>query len=421
MRQFLPLILVAACLLFSCQKEEINNLDKGFPIELNIESVGQSSILSWTATNISTFEEYLVVRSFDSIPTGINPEANFVIAQIDDYEEASFRDASLSFEEELFYKVYVDIGDRFLESPSIKASRKILRFDFFASDITYDASQDVFFLKELSAGEIHRFDVAQNEITHSVAVDNFEDFIVGTYAGQRELYVSSQGNGLIQIYDATNLELIADFSTGKRTPQVETNNRGLLFCAIDDFDEQLTVYRRSDFTRMGSANNTAGSSGRTLTLLNEATNELLESTFDGLFYYRFDDDGNLMESKSNTFQTGFVLNNIRISPDKTRFIPFQSGEVFNTNLELQTGGLFSNDISDFVFSPDGSQLACGFNFFGFIQVFSFPSFQATDGFDLFLDDVQYMVPYGDDGAYYAVGRQTLFSQNFSFIRTLQFQ
>ena len=100
-RDLLFSLVVLALLSFcACEKEVIDNTDKNFPIDLTAESLGQLTKLTWTPTNISTFEEYLIVRSSDSIPTGIEPTNNQIIARIDDYEEATFTDGNISFEEE---------------------------------------------------------------------------------------------------------------------------------------------------------------------------------------------------------------------------------------------------------------------------------------------------------------------------------
>ena len=134
MRQ-LFLILTPLLLLFaSCEKEVIDNTDKKFPIEISVNNKGSLSELTWTRANVSSFVEYIIVRSTDSIPSGLPPASTPIVARIDDFEEITFVDSSTPFVEELYYKVYVDIGERFLESPSLKVDQKILGYDFFCRE-----------------------------------------------------------------------------------------------------------------------------------------------------------------------------------------------------------------------------------------------------------------------------------------------
>ena len=139
---------------------------------------------------------------------------------------------------------------------------------FFAEKIIYNEAQDVFFLVELSARSISRFDVASNSITHTITgVNNFRDFTVGDNGSTRELYVSSQSNGLISVYNAANLSLIDEFSVGREVYAVATNNRGLLFFSTDFSVDQLRIYNRSDFQLKASHDNNIFSSERRLVML----------------------------------------------------------------------------------------------------------------------------------------------------------
>lgn len=419
----LAFTLLVMLLLVSCEKEEIDNSDKNFPIQLSIEAIGQLNMLSWTTTNISTFEEYILVKSIDSIPANLAPLASQVITRIDDFEETSFTDAAISFSENFYYKVYVDIGGRFLESPTLKVTQKILSYDFIADRILYDAASDVFFLYSFADQHLSRYDVAENRITHTIDnIPTFRNFVLGTNGSNRELYVSSQSNGLISIYNTEDLSLISEFSVGREVYGLATNDRGLLFCSTDFINDPFRVYRRSDFLLVGSANLPQFSTDRRLVMLDPANNEVIEATPSDLYYYRFAEDGKLLESRANTQVNGVLLNSIRVSPDGSQFIPYRDGQVYNGDLGLDIfTGNFGNDVSDYLFSPNGSRIAVGFSFFGFVQTLSFPQFQVQSGNDVFLNGVQYLYPVGaNTDFFYVLGWLDSGFETRSFIRILQF-
>ncbi len=422
MRQFFPSVVLLLLFCYSCEKEVVDNTDKNFPIELRSETVGSIAKLVWTETNISTFNEYIIVRSLDSIPSSLLPASNFIVGRIDDFEENSFVDNSAAFENEIHYKVYVDIGDRFLESPSIKVTQNILSFNFVAEKILYDDKQDVFFLAELSQGRVSRFDVASNEITHVISgISNFRDFMLGDNEGTRELYISSQSNGLISIYNATNLEDIDAFSVGREVYAMANNSRGLLFLSTDFSVDQLRIFGRSDFLQRGSINSSISTSERRLAMMNEATNELIEATSFELMYYKIAEDGSVIEVRENRSANGTLLNKIAISPDKEGFIPYRVGTVFDTNLDFKfTTNVFSSSVSSFAFNTGGDKLVAGFSFFGFVQPVSFPGFIGGEFVDVSLDAVLHLESLKKEDLIYVVGFRDMGFETVSFIRPLQF-
>ncbi len=422
MRQLFPLMVLLLLFCYSCEKEVIDNTDKNFPIELTSEVKGSLFTLSWTETNISTFNEYLVVRSFDSIPSSLQPSANIIVGRIDDLTESTFVDNSAPFETELHYKVYVDIGDRFLESPSVKVVQNILTFDFAAEKIIYSKEQDAFFLAQLSQGRVSRYDVASNKITHEISgITNFRDFMLGNNGGTQELYISSQSNGLITIYNAGNLAEINAFSVGREVYAMANNNRGLLFMSTDFSSESLRIIRRSDFSQAGSINTMVSSSERRLTMLNEATNELVEATSFEIMYYKIGEDGSVLEVRENRATNGTLLGKIVISPDKQNIIPYRTGTVFDTNLALKISpNIFSSSVSAFAFNSAGDKLIAGFSFFGFLQPVSFPSLIEEEFVDVSMNSVQHLEPSNEEDIIYVVGFREVGFEIVSFIRPLQF-
>ena len=87
-------LLILLCILIfnACEKIEIDNTDQNYPIELTLENSSNSSNqLSWTKTNISTFEAYIVVRSSTADIANLT-EPNLIstsniVATIEDPEE----------------------------------------------------------------------------------------------------------------------------------------------------------------------------------------------------------------------------------------------------------------------------------------------------------------------------------------------
>ena len=151
----------------SCQKEEINNNDNAFPINLTGNQIGRAVQLNWDETKVSSFEEYIVVRSDQPIPADFEPTpfSNLVVANIDEFEENSFRDDSPLLAEVIYYQIYADVGDRFLKSNEIVIEYEITLLNIAPSVVEFNPDSDQLFIFDASTREIMSYNYKSKEVT----------------------------------------------------------------------------------------------------------------------------------------------------------------------------------------------------------------------------------------------------------------
>ena len=115
MKQLLLLISLGIVLFVaSCEPIELNELRD---FELSVEQESDTIInLSWTKSNTSNFKKYVVVRSKEPILNDNKPSDGFVLAEIQDFNTNSLTDIVTKLSADYYYKVYIELEDRFLVS-----------------------------------------------------------------------------------------------------------------------------------------------------------------------------------------------------------------------------------------------------------------------------------------------------------------
>ena len=358
----------------SCQKEEVNNNDKAFPITLTGEQVGRSVQLNWDETRVSSFEEYIIVRSNEPIPVDFEPTpfSGFVAGRVDEFEENSFRDDAPLLAETLYYQVFVDVGDRLLKSNSIMIDYEITLLNLTPTEIKFNSESDNLYLFDGNTRELSVFNYKEKEITGSIEL-NFStiNFETGFFNGQEELYVSLSST--VRIYAVPSMELKEEFGVNGTVIGLDVNDNGLLFIGTNSFPSRIDVYDRATLNVVESAD--AISNKQLIKVLNNETNEVIAVSFSEIELLNFDDEGNF-ESSDLTFSNGFFNNKISIMENGSGFIASADGKIFDD--DLNDLGLLDDSFGnffffeDFTFSTDGTKAYSVNNSFLEVREYRFP-------------------------------------------------
>ncbi len=123
---FLCFVLFSAIAYFSCRKTiDISDSDQNFPIELKSTQVGDSILLEWDNKRTTSFTKTIVLRSNEPIPPGATPfetGQQVVAFSTTDNSTSSVKLSLPIFSSKAFFKVYVQLGARFVESNAVEAS-----------------------------------------------------------------------------------------------------------------------------------------------------------------------------------------------------------------------------------------------------------------------------------------------------------
>lgn len=369
----IPLFLVLALLFCGCEKEKIDNTDQDHPIQLTVTKPGRNVILEWTATNISNFENYVLVRSTEPIDDPLEPIGAF--ATVEDFEENTFEDTAFPLAEKVYYKVYAKVGDRFLFSPTVPIEFDVKLLDLRATRTAYAEESDVLFLYDNNMQTIFSFDVEAGEITNELTEQNVFDYVMdaGDVGEGPELILSPNGSNQIAIYD-DELNFKTSQSFNASIVDIEIGE-GVIVIGKNSFNATIDILNRSNLNSLGTV---SGSEqfDRRLKLLPSGNKTLVEIGFDGVFKYTFNSNWGLTSIQNETLFSN-PLQEIAASSDGVHFIPNLEGNVFGENLNsLGTVNAPSTNFSqEYIFSKDGTKVYA-FNFSpGEIIEFSFPELE----------------------------------------------
>jgi hypothetical protein len=122
-RFLLAFTAIAALAYLSCRKTiEIDDTDQGYPIALTFTQVGDSIKLEWAVKRTTNYIRTIVLQSGQPIPDGIGPQETgtqrIAFSTTDDAVDEVTVGIPV-FENEAFFKLYIQLGSRFIESNTI--------------------------------------------------------------------------------------------------------------------------------------------------------------------------------------------------------------------------------------------------------------------------------------------------------------
>lgn len=361
---YLSILGLLCMICFACERPEVDNTDNNYPIELSVTTGDGHAKLSWTTTNVSTFENYIILRSTDSISDDV---ANFffagnVIANISEVEESSFVDEDVPFTDHIYYKVLVEIGSRVLLSPTVRIDLELTILDFKYSQFHFEPDDQIGYFYDPNFGVMYQYDFVNNIFPGSPITPSSipSKLYSGSYGGG-EMYILDRTSTL-SIYSQAPFQyqasLVSAGSTYDDIYSVAYQN-GLIFITIDNWNTPLRIYDRVSKNLVASHTYTNTSSEHLIVPLPEGENKFMIASQRNLEYYDFDGDGNVTTHTEFPIASYNLLEKPQISPDGQYIVPYENGMVFQTSPTQQTGTLVSPGASWFssiVFSEEGNRL-----------------------------------------------------------------
>lgn len=319
-------------LLHSCkEKETTAPSESGYAFNLSIDD---EKTLTWESINASNFRRYIIVRSLDSIPDDPLPP-NFsqstVRFFVEDQETTTFTDFDFPVLGDRHYKVYIELEDRFVLSPTVtvESFSKGLPFCYSHAGIIPGTNHMVFIAQ---GGDVYKYDFVTNEIllVRSLNLDN-GTIRIGDAGNGIEIFAFGGFSTRLLILDPDDLSTREDKAFNNPIYDVTPSDKGFFFVALDkSFEGNLFSLRRSDLSIVSEAAEQSGFVERKLAILESDPNKLYEMSSSKISVHDFDNNGIITSSvTSNVSANAGLKKDISLSTDGNSFIHSRSTKIYS--------------------------------------------------------------------------------------------
>jgi len=372
----LLLCLLATILLHSCKDDEDNTPpnENGYAFDLTVTKEGNNIKLDWESLKVSSFVQYVIVRSLDSIPDDPAPSFNQQSANaffIDDQNETTFTDISFPEFGDLYYKVYIQLDGRFVLSPTVKipSDSKVLPFCYNHGAIIPGTN---FIIITGGNNQVAKYDFVQHKVLkqRTVNLDNNVMVRVGDAGNGMEIFLftpSSVGSSSERflILDINSLSTKEDKDTGDEIYDILPSKKGFIFLTTDDFTYTIKSLKRSDLSVVGELKVQPSYVARRLLMTPSNPNRILELSSSEITAHNFNDNGEFIDFETLTiFPNSNVNRDIAVSSTGDAFIHTQDLLIRSvadlTELEnyffFTSSTIFDSQNDNFIYFSDFSSL-----------------------------------------------------------------
>jgi hypothetical protein len=384
---------ISAILLFalsSCREDIIvDDTDNNYPVQIRFSDSNGLRKLEWDVVSSTAFRKYILVGSSSPFVTGKVPNKSdnnvstfveFTDPKINSHEFIDFPISSV-----VYYKLYVDVGKRLIESDAIKLVNNIIQGTAFYDKYFYN--NDKLYGISISNRQVNTINLTNfnsefiTQFSNQVFFNN-QDFVFGVYTSDSEYH----------FYDLSTFELRKiNLSTGVPIQSVFSNGSGAqsminignyLVCAHQSINSALTFWKlKPTLSEFKSFSRTQSGTKR-LTVVDSAGFKFIEFSSSLIALLQFNTANNSLTTlKSIIPASGEIqnlLDQVVFSSDKTHFIVSNTAHIYNNNLQ-NIGKLNCPNCSQFTFSEDNkfiyaSSESVNFNFLlpTIIRKYSFP-------------------------------------------------
>lgn len=385
---FLAFMALLSGIWLSCRKDiALDDSDKNFPIDLTATAEGDSVVLSWENKRITQFQRVIVLRSSEPMPTNTSPLSPFnaqIVFNSNDATVNRFAEALPFFFTKAYYKVFLQIDGRFIQSDNVN-----LQFSNFAEDGRPEA---VFVHPDSNWVALTLFsnnfspqlvlvDLNQRKIVGRVTLTDFSDpqYSSATfmrYQNKEYLQVLTNTQRYLR-YELPQMTLVEEKTIPYQSWSILAQRENdLVFMTHYDYYNSVTV------RKTGSILNAIQSFERPNNyyyvrkqyFLNAAERKIIEVSPYDVHRFSVTPTGILNSAYSKSAGlTGYTpySSQMPIAPNGKYFIPNISGAIYNDELELLKMVPIDplGSILDYCFSADGNYV------YALDQTF-FPNFAA---------------------------------------------
>lgn len=399
---FLAFMALLSGIWLSCRKDiALDDSDKNFPLDLTAAAEGDSVVLSWVNKRITQFQRVIVLRSSEPMPTNISPLSPFnaqIVFNSNDETVNRFAEALPFFFTKAYYKVFLQIDGRFIQSDNVS-----LQFSSFAEDGRPEA---VFvhpdsnwialtLLSNSSSPQLVLVDLNQNKILGRAAINDFSDpqYSSATFMRyQNKEYVQVLTNSQRYLrFELPQMTLVEEKTIPYQSWSILAQRENdLVFMTHYDYINSVTVRKTGNILNAIQSFERPNNYYyvRKQYFLNAAERKIIEVSPYDVTRFNVSATGTLIAGSSKSAGlTGYspYASQMPIAPDGKYFIPNLSGAIYNDELGLEKMVPLDpqRSILDYCFSADDNSVyALDQGFFPFfsarIRKFNLTDMQLVD-------------------------------------------
>ena len=421
----LPVICTLALVLWfiACDKLDITPGDFQYPLTLTVQSRQSVTELSWSQATVSSFEEYVILRSTDDIPDSPEPEVTgntIIIARIDERNVTTFKDSNLPIADSVYYKVYARISGRFLMSNTFHHVQKLHLIPARVDIVEPVVSDNKFIALDRATHQLFVYDYITREFITSKAFAQVNFPLISYSSTNDEILLCE--NGTAQFIDYSTLDFRQSMQTGF-VRGIEYAN-GWIYLTRAQPPFSFALYRRSDLTLRDEIN-TLQTDWRGFIVHPDAMDANKATIYDfsiaaSARYVQSGTNLDVDKLSSEILSGGLIIPTSH--PQREEFVITNSGIIVNGDLQLlRTLENGTMSFSLYAFTPDGSRL------FGF-TFFSNPVLRVYDANDdyTFIEEhtlsnqISPVALFADDDNVYLVSLVFLISSSQTLITTIEY-
>jgi hypothetical protein len=369
---FTTMLLLTSAVYFSCRKPIVlDDTDQGFPIQLNGAIDGDSIRMNWDNKRVTNFQRVIILSSETPILVGLSPFAGLKIElNSNNIDINTFAKAIPLFQNKIFFKVYIEIDNRFVESNTLEINSSNTAFNGRADVVRFhpDSNWMIAVVTNLtnSAPIITVTDSKNKNILGKVALNDLNDptaVSIGfqRYQNEENLLITTNAQRYLR-YRLPDLVLLEEtsFSPYYTWSILPTKNDWLL-TTQNDYSTAFTIRKLSSVSTIFKYYERSSNYyyPRKLAFLNPDDLSFIEVSAYEIQRNRLNaTTGAVIAAYNKSVLTQGVTPfgvEIPMTKDRAYFIPNLLGSVYDQNLDIKYNLPINANAStlDFTFSPDG--------------------------------------------------------------------
>lgn len=417
--QFILFFTIVIVSIFSCKEETYNNLIT-FEFSASLNQNNQLT-LDWTETNVSTFEQYLIAFSVDSIPSNFQPNFSSstvsIFQTIDNQRINSIDTIFIPFNDKYYFQAFIKSGNKLQKSNQVQLDiQSFHKLENRINQVFPNVKDHSIIMYNENVNELITYDYLNYEkISSTIYTQDLIAGEVGHINGESELYII-HNDTRIKIYDANSLIEKANINPdGGDIYNLTSNNNGIIAFTIDNNTMPVQFYNRATESLLNGIPFNINNSVPGITFLSDSVNEGIIIGQSGVDYFVVDNEGQLLEYNSLINNLGIIdFTLLKVSSSENYFITSREGLIFDKDLNY-LARLYSNPAYtyiDYAFSENETKLFAlskeSSNDYRLIE-YRFPELTIKNEIFLTYEPLNMFI---DDAKLYLIGR------NFSNFKTI---
>ena len=158
-------------LISSCTLDDPGTTPSNFPLTLQAEQDFSLIHLHWAPVKVTGFKEYILLQSSTEIPSSPEPTISSeisIVKRIDDSDVTTFTTSDILFSENVCYKLYVCIDDRFIQSNNVCIEQDFKLLEGFYDRAGHEKGSDDVIMFDRVNRNLSVYNLSSGEITSTI-------------------------------------------------------------------------------------------------------------------------------------------------------------------------------------------------------------------------------------------------------------